>query len=176
MGTFSRRFIGAAVLDPATYEDVEADRLATVQAFSVVLLASVAAGVGATGFGASGIEGVVRFGILALLGWGSWAVLTFEIGSRLMPAKQTRADVGQLLRTLGFSAAPGIVTVAGVLPRMAVPAFALATVWMLASMVVAVRQALDYDSTLRAVGVCLSAWALALLFVGVIGFFTGGVS
>jgi hypothetical protein len=71
-------------------------------------------------------------------------------------------DVGQLLRTLGFSAAPGLLFVAGLWPPFATPVFTLVPLWMLATMVVAVRQALDYTSTARAVAVCLVGWALTI--------------
>ena len=37
IGVFVRRLIGAASLDPATYEEVEADRGATIQAIAVVV-------------------------------------------------------------------------------------------------------------------------------------------
>ena len=164
--------VGAAVLDTDTYEEVEADRRATTQAFLVVLLVSLAAGIGALGFGHRSVEHVFVMGTAALIGWASWALLTYQIGGRLMPTRQTEVDLGQLLRTLGFSAAPGTVAVAGILPLMAIPAFALASVWMLVSMIVAVRQALDYESTGRAVVVCAVAWTLALGIVGLLGFWT----
>jgi hypothetical protein len=48
-------------------------------------------------------------------------------------------------------------------------------IWMLVAMVIAVRQALDYKSTLRAVGVCLIGWivqiAIFVLFSGLFGGF-----
>jgi hypothetical protein len=175
MGRFARRVIGAAVLDKSVYEDVEADPLATLQAFTVVLLASTAAGIGAQGLGRSGIEGIATIGIAALIAWAAWAVLIFEIGVRLLPAPETRADVGQLLRTLGFSAAPGMLTVTAALPGVGLPAFAIAAAWMLVSMIVAVQQALDYSRPSRAIAVCLVAWLLALGLVVLLGWFFGAV-
>ena len=173
MTTLVKRMLGAAVLDRSTYEEVEGDRLASSQAFIVVLLASAAAGLGARGFGYSGVNATVTIGVAALLGWACWALLTFEIGARLLPSPDTRADVGQLLRTLGFSAAPGILTVAAVLPGMAMPVFVIAILWMLVSMVVAVQQALDYPNPSRAVAVCLVAWALSLALVVLFGWWSG---
>ena len=43
----------------------------------------------------------------------------------------------------------------------------LTQIWLLVAMVVAVRQALDYHSTFRAVGVCLVGWVLATV-IGVV--------
>src|SRR5262245_60363859 len=162
MGRFARRVIGAAVLDRSVYEDVEADPLATFQALTVVLLVSTAAGIGARGLGRSGIDDIATVGIAALIGWAAWAVLTFEIGVRVLPAPETQADVGQLLRTLGFSAAPGMLTIMGALPGVGMPAFAIAAAWMLLSMIVAVQQALDYPRPFRAIAVCVVAWSLSL--------------
>ena len=63
--------------------------------------------------------------------------------------------MGQLLRTIGFSAAPGLIRVLGIIPGLYVPVSFVASLWMLVTMVVAVRQALDYESTGRAVAVCV---------------------
>jgi hypothetical protein len=159
---FTMRLIGALAIDPVTYEEVESDRSATWQALLVVVMSSAAAGIGAFGWGNASLRGVLFISALALLTWATWAVITFEIGTRLMPESGTRADVGQLMRTIGFSAAPGILRVFGVVPGATMPAFAITAVWMLVAMVVAVRQALDYQSTLRAVGVCALGWALSI--------------
>jgi hypothetical protein len=45
----------------------------------------------------------------------------------------------------------------------------VADIWMLASMVVAVRQALDYTSTWRAVGVCIIGWLALIIITAVLG-------
>jgi hypothetical protein len=164
---FLKRLIGAAALDAATYEEVEADRGATAQAVAVVLLSSLGAGLGARGFGTNRVAAVLFFAALALMFWAGWALVTYQIGVRILPERKTRADIGELLRTLGFAAAPGIFRILGIVPGFTVPVLALLTVWMLMAMVVAVRQALDYTSTARAVAVCLLgailSGALALL-------------
>jgi predicted MFS family arabinose efflux permease len=61
----------------------------------------------------------------------------------------------------------------GVVPGATVPAFAITSVWMLAAMVVAVRQALDYQSTGRAIAVCVFGWSLAIAFALAIGLMFG---
>jgi Yip1 domain len=159
---FVMRLIGALAIDPITYEEVEADRSATGQALLVVVLSSVGAGIGARGLGSGSPRSMVFITALALLGWASWALLTYQIGVRLMPEADTHADVGELLRTIGFSAAPGMLRIFGIVPGAAIPAFAITAIWMLVAMVVAVRQALDYKSTMRAVAVCGLGWALGL--------------
>jgi hypothetical protein len=170
---FVMRLIGAISLDVPVYEEIEADRAGTGQALAVVLLSSLATGVGARGFGDITINGVLFFSMGALLGWMAWALVTFEVGYRLMPQPQTRADVGELLRTTGFATAPGLFRVFGIMPGATWPVFAATSIWMLVAMVVAVRQALDYTSTARAVAVCVLGWALAVAISLVLGLLFG---
>jgi hypothetical protein len=168
MSTYIRRLMGAFALDPNVYEDIEADPGATTQAGVTVLLSSVAAGIGARGFGGEWWA-VVPLSVVTLIAWAAWALLTFEVGTRVLPGARTHADVGELLRTIGFAAAPGLLLVLGVVPGLAVPIFAMASLWMLLAMIVAVRQALDYDTTLHAVAVCLFGWGLAVSMVVIVG-------
>jgi len=170
---FVMRLIGAAALDVAIYEEVEADRTATGQALAVVLLSSLAAGIGARGLGGGSVQSIIFISIVALLLWAAWALVTFEIGARLMPEPQTHTDVGELLRTIGFATTPGLLRVLAVITPIAIPVFALSAVWMLAAMVVAVRQALDYQHTTRAIAVCVLGWVLAVTMAVVLGLFFG---
>ncbi len=163
MASFVQRVIGAARLDAATYEEVEADPGAMGQAVGVILGVSVAAGIGAIGDEQG--PGLVVGAIGSLVGWLLWAAITWLVGTRVLPTAQTQADFGQLLRTLGFSAAPGFLMVLGVVPGIGIVIGLIASLWQLAAMVVAVRQALDYDSTLRAVAVCLIGF-LAYALIG----------
>jgi hypothetical protein len=156
------RIIGAAALDVAIYEEVEADRGATGQALLVVVLSSLAAGVGARGFGETSLGNVLAVTVIAVLAWAAWALVTLQIGGRLMPEPQTSVDVGELLRTIGFATAPGIIRIFGIVPAAAIPSFVISAVWMFVAMIIGVRQALDYKSTGRAVAVCFIGWVLSL--------------
>jgi len=172
MNILTDRMIRAARLDVSLYEEVEADQGATGQAMAVVVLSSVAAGVAT--IATRGIGGIVLGTVGALVGWVVWAWLTYLIGTRILPEPQTKADVGELLRTLGFASSPGVIRVVGIVPGLTMLSFLVAAVWMLVTMVVAVRQALDYTSTGRAVGVCVigflvQAVILALLFAALGG-------
>lgn len=169
MALYFRRLVGAVALDSAAYEDVEADGGATLAAGVTVLLSCLAAGIGAQGFGHD-LSNLLPFTMVSLIGWAAWALLTFEVGTRVLPGARTHADVGELLRTIGFAAAPGLLLAVGVLPGLAVPIFVAVPLWMLAAMVMAVRQALDYTSTVRAVAVCVFGWALAIALVLGAGF------
>jgi len=159
------------MLKAAVYEEVEADRAATMQAMGVVTLSSLAAGVGALGLANAHLTSLAFISLLAFVVWGIWALLTLQIGARIFPAPRTQADIGQLLRTIGFATAPGILRIVGVIPGTTAVVFAVTAVWMLMAMIVAIRQALDYTSTARAFAVCGLGWALSLGFALALGVF-----
>jgi hypothetical protein len=156
VASFVKRMIGAAKLDASTYEEVEADRSATGQALAVVVLSALAAGIGSAGH--VGAQGPLGAAFVALIAWFIWAGLIYLLGAKLFPEPQTEADMGQLLRTTGFASAPGVLRIFGFLPLLGRLISVAAALWMLAAMVVAVRQALDYRSTGRAVLVCLAGF------------------
>lgn len=164
MNIFTDRMIRAAKLDVNLYEEVEADKDTMRQAMGVVVLSSLAAGVGS--IGTLGLGGILLGTFAALGGWYIWAWLTYFIGTRFLAEPQTEADLGQLLRTTGFSSSPGLIRVLGIIPGLGTVVFAVASIWMLVAMVIAVRQALDYTSTFRAVGVCVIGWIIqTVIFV-----------
>ena len=157
MASWVDRMVGAAMLRVATYEEVEADKGANGQALGVVILSAVAAGISRAD------EGGARVAILILvarLGWVIWSGMTWLIGTKVLPTKETQADLGQLLRTTGFAAAPGMIRILGAIPFVGWVFELVAWFWMLAAFVVAVRQALDYRSTGRALAVCAIGWVI----------------
>ena len=149
---FVNRIIRACKLDVSLYEEVEADKSATFQAALVVILSSLAAGVGALSLGASNF---LMAPILSLISWYIWAYLIYLIGVKLFPEANTKSNHGELLRTIGFSSAPGLIRIFGFTPELMSITFIGAGIWMLIAMIVAVRQALDYESTWRAIGVVI---------------------
>ena len=172
MTSFKDRIIRAAKLDVNLYEEVEADKGAMGQAMGVVVLSSIAAGVGSIARG--GLGGILIGTIAALIGWYVWAYLTYFIGTKFLPEAQTKADLGELLRTIGFSSSPGLIRVLGIIPGLGGVVFLVASIWMLVAMVIAVRQALDYKSTLRAVGVCVIGWIIQTLILVLLFSIFGG--
>lgn len=172
MNPFMTRMLRAAKLDVPFYEEVEADPSAMPQAMGVVVLSSLAAGIGSVAN--LGLGGILLGTLAALGSWYIWAWLTYFIGTRFLAEPQTEADLGQLLRTTGFSSSPGLIRVLGIIPGLGPIVFALAAIWMLVTMVIAVRQALDYKSTLRAVGVCALGWIVQTLILLLLFALLGG--
>ncbi|MBI1975914.1 MAG: hypothetical protein HYS56_00210, partial [Candidatus Omnitrophica bacterium] len=126
---------------------------------------SAAAGIG---LGAVSAVGLVVNALSALAGWFIWAYMTYFIGTKLFPEPQTQSDHGELLRTLGFSSAPGLIRILGIITPIREFVMLITSVWMLVAMVTAVRQALDYKRTLRAVGVCCVGWIVQILILAIL--------
>jgi len=172
MQNYIDRIVRAAKLDINLYEEVEADKGAMGQAMGVVVLSSVAAGIGS--IGTLGVKGILIGAITALIAWYVWAYMTYFIGAKLLPEPQTKADHGELLRTIGFSSSPGLIRVLAIIPGISGIIFVIASIWMLIAMVIAVRQALDYQSTLRAVGVCIIGWVIQAIILMILFAALGG--
>jgi len=158
--TFAARIRGVLLLDVKTFEEIEADTTANLQAFIVVVSASIAAGLGA---GVRlGVIGLLRETFGALIGWVMWAAVTWVIGSKLLPEPQTRTDMGELLRVIGYAYAPNLFGFFAFIPALGIMVSTVVSFWLLAATILAVRQALDYVSTWRAAAVVLIGW---LIFV-----------
>ncbi len=170
MNPFVDKMIRAARLDPNLFEEVEKDTSVTGQAVGVVVLSAIAAGIGATG---GNFGGLLIGTVVALTSWYIWAYITYWIGTKMLPEPQTHATHSELLRTIGFSASPGLLRILGAIPFLREFVFFGAGIWMLVAMVIAVKAALDYESTWRAVGVCAIGWIvqafILILFISITG-------
>ena len=162
IGLFVNRIFRAIKIDIDLYEEVEKDKSATIQAGIVVVLSSLAAGVGALQLGVSNF---LLAPILSLLSWYVWAYIIYFVGVKLFGGKNTKSDHGELLRTIGFSSAPGLIRVFGVTEDLMTVTFIGSAFWMLACMVVAVKSALDYESLWKALGVVIIAWLFQAFFL-----------
>ena len=142
--------IGAARLDVRTYEEVEADETATIPALLVVALAALATGIGNL---SGGPVGILLGVVWSVAGWALWTWVTYFVGTRLLSTPETHATWGQLARTLGFAQSVGVLRVLGIIPFVGGLIFVVVAIWGFVAMIIAVRQALDYRSTGRALGV-----------------------
>ena len=145
------RMIGAARLDVDTYEEVEADQSATGQAALVVVIVAIASAIGSIGDGGIGI---ITGLLSAIVGWLLWAGITYVIGDKVFGGTATW---GELLRTLGFAQAPGVLLVLGIIPLLGGLVHAAVGIWMLVAGIIAIRQALDF-STGRAILTAIIGW------------------
>lgn len=158
------RMVRAAKLDVNLYEEVEADSKATMSAMWVVIIASVAAGIGSGIAGLMSGKGPMFFlwGLLGgvavgLLGWLAWAGITYLLGTTVLKGSNTSSTWGELLRTIGFAQSPGVLKVLSFIPVVGGIINLGASIWVLICVVIGVRQALDV-STWRAIAICIVGW------------------
>ncbi|MFC1984443.1 Yip1 family protein [Chloroflexota bacterium] len=164
------RIVRAAKLDVNLYEEVEADTAANGQAFLVVILASLATGIGIGIAGLFKIAGVWSiWGLLigltgSIIVWLAWSFLAYLIGTKIFKGSDTSATMGELLRAIGFSISPGILGIFVFMPVVGGIVWFGASIWVLIAGVVAVRQALDFPIG-RAIVTCLVSWFACILIV-----------
>jgi hypothetical protein len=156
------RMMGAATLDVATYEEVEADTTATGQAAVVVVIAAVASAIGAMGRGGPGI---ITMLIGTLLGWAIWSWITYFIGTRFFGGTATW---GELARTIGFAQTPRILLVLAIIPVLGSLVSIAVAIWLLIAGIVAIRQALDV-TTGKAVLTAIIGWIVAIIPMALLG-------
>ena len=168
MGSLIYRAVGVSVFDGGTFEAIESDRRATLQAVVVVLASSLAGAVAATGSLEPRLAFIAAFMVVAVTTWLGWAQLILQIGGRQFRRPETRVDFGELVRTTGFAAAPGMLQIFAIVPAASTPIFVATWIWMWAAMVVAVRHSLDIRSTWHAVVICGAALGVVLATVMVL--------
>ena len=151
------------MLDVATYEEVEHDNDATGQAAVVVIIVAICTALGAIWRGGPSI---IAGPISAILGWLLWSAVTYLIGDKLLGGTATW---GELLRTIGFARAPGVLMIFGIIPILGGLVRAVVAIWLLFTGVVAIRQALDF-STGKAILTALLGWIVMVA----LAFLTGG--
>jgi hypothetical protein len=156
--TLVQRLRGALVLDGNAFEDVEHDPSSMAQALTIVVAGSLAASVGA-GL-SSGVAALLQEALKALMGWVMWAVATYFLGMRMWPEPETKTDLDELMRVIGFAFTPNLLLVLGALPWIGDWVRGVVALWILAGTVVAVRQALDYRSTVHAFRVVVVGWLI----------------
>ena len=162
MASFTERMLGAAKLDIATYEELEADESATSQAAGVVAMVAVATAIGAIGGDSADVIG----GLLgALLGWVIWAGITYFIGATVFKGTATW---GELARTLGFAQTPALLNVFGFIPLLGGLLRFVLGLWVLVAGIVAIRQALDI-TTGKAILVAIIGWLVLMIPLWLLG-------
>ena len=168
MTVFIHRFMGALALDRDAFEEIEADQHANMQSVLVVSAVCLAAGFAAMVSGRAGLGAWVSGVIISLGAWVVWAGFIASVGTITLREPQTRSNLPELLRVLGFATAPGVFVALAALAPAAPLGIGLVAIWVLAASVVAVRQALDYLDLRRALAVCVIASLVAASLVALV--------
>ncbi len=117
-----RRLRRLATLDTTVFDEVRTDANATLPALVVVIAASFLAGLGGwlwwfwadfPGAGRVFVQSVLLGTFFAVALWGVWVAITYVM---LAQVYRARADLAQLVRVMGFGAAPLGLTVLMFIP------------------------------------------------------------
>ena len=162
--------IGAARLNVHAYEDVEHDQTATKQALLVVVLVSIASGIGALATRDAFILNMLVVITIGIILWAIWAYITFFVGTKFLATPETHADWGQLARGTAFAQTPGLLRIFGFIPIIGPYIVLISLVWLIIAMVIAVRQCLDYQSTYRAIAVVLISFIPYIMLVALFSY------
>jgi hypothetical protein len=175
------RIVRAARLEVAFYNEVEADTSLNQEALMVVILVSVAAGIGSflqgivQGSIGAAIIGLIVSAVMGVVGYYIWAYVTYFVGTNLFHGT---ADVGELLRTLGYASGPRLLSVLVFIPCAGALLSLAGAIWSLVAGVIAVREALDFDTT-KAVITVIIGWViivvLTLMVAAVLGVGAAGL-
>jgi hypothetical protein len=171
----SDRMIRAARLEPRLYDEVEHDLNATPQALTVVVLASLASGISSALISllraspGQAIGSLIGGVVLAIIGWLAWSFITYLIGTMALGGKAT---YGEMLRTIGFAQAPGVLRIFGFIPVLGGLINLVVAIWLLIAGIIAIRQALDVG-TGAAILTALLGWLAYVLISWVLGIFAG---
>ena len=168
-GQMLERMMGAAMLNPDTFEDVEHDRGATIQAALVVILVSLSGAVGGALSGdASLVTGIILGIITGVVWWALWAAGCWIVGTTILNTPDTSADWGELARGIGFAQTPGLLSVLTFIPYAGWVIGVVIFIWRFIAMLMAVRASLDYTSMWRAFFVVLIAFIPVLIVTAII--------
>ena len=159
---FINRIYRSIKIEPQLFDEVQKDKKATIQAAIVVVLSSAAAGVGAIQLGATNF---FIAPLLSLISWVVWAYIVYFVGVKLFPEKNTETTHSALLRSIGFSSAPGIIRIFAFNSDLMTVTFIGSAFWMLACMVVAVKQTMNYLSLWKAFGIVIISWLVQAFFL-----------
>jgi|TARA_B110000285_G_C14807089_1_gene460193 hypothetical protein len=152
---FLNRLLRSMKIDPEVFNEVQKDKKATFSAAIVVILSSTAAGIGAASLGAGNF---ILAPLFSLISWFVWAYIVYFVGVKLFPDLKTKTTQFALLRAIGFSSAPGIIRIFGFNESLMTVTFIGSAFWMLACMIVAVKETLNYKSLWKALGVVIISW------------------
>lgn len=171
MDTMINRVVRAAMLDVDFYNQVEADTSLNQEALMVVVLVSVASGIGAflggliSGEFGGAVLGLIIAVVLGVVNYYIWAYVTYFIGTNLF---EGTADPGELLRVLGYASGPRVVGILSFIPCLGGLAGLIGAIWALVAGFIAVREALDLDTGKTLITV-LIGWAIIFVISLVIG-------
>jgi len=167
------RIIRVIKLDQTVFAEIEHDESLTSEAFIIVLAASFLAAIGAAiGSGRFFLSFISSLLSGVILNWIVWSVITLWVGTQIFDGD---ADLGELLRTIGYANAPRFLGVFQFIPCVG---WILALAGWILSLIagfLAIREALDLD-TPQTVATVAIGWVVSFVISLLIGVVAAGTA
>ena len=163
--TIVERAMGVLQLDDATYESIEHDANATTQAAIVVVVVGLATGIGGI---RDSVANILLGPIGQIISWAIVSALVYFVGTKMIPSGSTEADLGQVLRLMGYASVPAAANILGFIPYLGALIGFVAAIWGLVCTIKAIKHALEM-STGRAIATGIIASLLAAIPLALIG-------
>lgn len=155
MRTFSKRVVRAIQLDPTVYLEIKEDKSSMAQATILILLSSIASGIGSVG---GYTEKIPLATLLAFIGWFVWPTSIYLFGARFFPEPETKTDLASVFRVTWFAGIPELLKLLAFSPAVSGIILFGATVWTFGATVIATQQVLNYRSVPRSISISLIGW------------------
>ena len=176
MNILVNRVMRAALLDKEFYKEAEVDTSLNQEALLVVIIVSIAGGIGL--FLGSLFGGKIGGAILALIvstavgiaNYFIWAYVTHFIGTNMFKGE---AEPDELLRVLGYASGPRILSLFVFIPFLGGILNLGGNIWALVVGFFSVQEALDLDTTETLVTVVMG-WVVVFIISAIITSVLGG--
>jgi len=162
------RMLGAALLEPETYQEAALAPSTRAHAALIVVISAAAAGLGSL---SGSVTGLVLGSLAAVFGWGLYCFAVYWVATKRFGVPHTAATWGATWRTLALASSPRVFLVLTFVPAIGFLVGLAVHGWVLITTVFAVRPALDLE-TRPAIATALIGllpmlllWALAAVLV-----------
>ena len=155
---FSKIIFRSIKLDKSLYKDPNTfGDLSLYYAGLNMVLDGVA---GAIALGTLYKTNIIFSGVTALLSWLVWGALIYVIGIKLFPDPDTNTNFRKIMITVGLAHAPGLFRFFVFEPSLVVPIVFLTQFWIFASLIIGIRETLNFKSNFKSAGVIIIAFLI----------------
>ncbi len=109
---------------------------------------------------------IAMSGLTQILNWLIWSILIYVIGVKIFPDKNSKVPFKKILIGVGYANAPGLLRFFAVTPDLMVPIIILTQFWILAGLIISMKQILNLKSNIKSFGIIfLSFLIIVIVFI-----------
>ena len=155
------RIVRAIRLDWTVFREIAKDPGAMKEAAIIVVVVTFLSAIGSGIASSNFVVGfLVSWAAEILIGWIGWAIITYLVGTVVFKGK---TDIAEMMRVLGYAKTPVLLGLFSFVPCVGWLIALAGWVLSLIAGVLAVREAMDFDTGNAIITVVIS-WMVALIF------------